>query len=288
MGGDGAVITPGDGGPGGPVDVCSGGIVGGSRPVEVRTFATYDCKIAAPLLLLLHDYGSSGAQADAYFGIAAQADSLGFLYAHPDGTKDTAGNAFWNATDACCNVGGAAVDDSSYLSNVLYEIGARYNVDPKRVYIFGYGNGGFMAYRAACDHATQITAVADLGGATWADSSKCVLKTPMSALEIHGTADTTFAYDGGTNLGNAYPSATATAAEWVKVGRCSVTTGTPGANLDLDSTLAGAETTVTQWPSCPGGTSMELWSIQGGTHTLALSPTFTSSALGFLLAHKKP
>lgn len=284
----GPVFVIGDGGTGSPVNVCAGGEVGGTRPVQVRTFASYDCKTPAPLVILLHDYGSSGALAEAYFGLAAQADTLGFLYAHPDGTKDSAGNEFWNATDACCNIDGSAVDDSTYLSNLLYEIRTQYNVDPKRVYLFGAGNGGFLAYRAACDHALQITAVADLGGATWADSSKCALKAPMSALEIHGTGDATFLYDGGTNLGNAYPSASATVAEWVKVGRCSVTTSTPGTNLDLDSTIAGAETTVMQWPGCPGGTSMELWSIQGGAHAPTLSATFTSSVLGFLLAHRKP
>jgi polyhydroxybutyrate depolymerase len=239
-------------------------------------------------VILLHDYASSGAAAEAYFQLAAQADSLGFLYAHPDGVKDSAGNEFWNATNACCDDGGVATDDSSYLDNLIIQIRSQYNVDRKRVYVLGYGNGGFMAYRLACDHSIDVTAIADLGGATWADASKCVLKAPMSALEIHGTADETFAYDGGTSLGNPYPSAPATIAEWVALDRCTGTAGDAGASLDLDSTLAGTETTVTNWNPCPGETSMALWTIAGGSHTPTFSATFAPSVLGFLLAKAKP
>ena len=36
------------------------------------------------------------------------------MYAHPDGTIDSLGNHFWNATDACCNVNGSSVDDSTF------------------------------------------------------------------------------------------------------------------------------------------------------------------------------
>jgi polyhydroxybutyrate depolymerase len=238
-------------------------------------------------VILLHDYASSGALAEAYFDFAAQADALGFLYVTPEGTKDSSGNEFWNATDACCNANGSSVDDSSYVDGLIVQIRTRYNVDRTRIYVVGYGNGGFMAYRLACDHGLDITAIADLGGATWATASKCDLKAPVGALEIHGTDDATFGYDGGTNLGAVYPSAPATIAEWVTVDRCTNADSDAGANLDLDSTLAGAETTVTNWGLCPGATNIALWSIQGGTHAPSFTTTFAPSVLGFLLGQTK-
>jgi polyhydroxybutyrate depolymerase len=267
---------------------CTGGPVGGSRPVQVRTPAGYECSSKTwPLVVLLHDYGSSGAQAEAYFQVAAQADGLGFLYIHPDGTKDSQGNEFWNATDACCNVDGSTVVDSSYLDQLLSEIRVQYNGDPKRVFVFGYGNGGFMAYRLACDHAADVTAVADFGGATWADASECPALSALSALEIHGTADATFLYDGGTNLGAPYPSAPGTIDEWLGLRDCEEDAGTEGAALELLQDDAGTDTTVLQWP-CLLDTQMALWSIQGGTHQPSLAPSFTPSVLGFLLAQTKP
>ena len=267
--------------------VCGQAPVGGSRPVQVRTFTTYNCNTPSPLVILLHDYASSGAEAEAYFNFAAQADALGFLYAHPDGTKDSQGNEFWNATDACCNVDGSTVDDSSYLATLLQQIHVQFNTDLDRVYVFGYGNGGFMAYRFACDHYLDVAVVADLGGATWANPSKCAAKGPLTALEIHGTSDTTFAYDGGASLGAAYPSAPQTISQWVQLDRCDAG-AVQGTGLDLLADDAGTDTTVLQWPSCPLGSEMQLWSIQGGTHQPALSPTFASTLLTFVLAHKRP
>ncbi len=109
-----------------------------------------------------------------------------------------------------------------------------------------------------------------------------------AVLEIHGTADATFAYAGGKNLGATYPSATATAADWAKLDHCTGTPDTSLAPLDLDSSLPGAETTVTRYGPCPTGEHVALWSIQGGAHVPALSATFASSMLGFLLAYTRP
>jgi polyhydroxybutyrate depolymerase len=260
---------------------CAGGTVGGDRPVQVHTFTGYDCKQPAPLVLLLHDYGSTGAMEEAYFDLAAQSDAQGFLYVHPDGTKDTSGKQFWNATDACCDAGGAKVDDSGYLSALISGVQSNYNVDPKRIYVVGHGNGGFMAYRLACDHASQVTAVASLGGATWNSSASCPLKTAVSVVEIHGTADATFAYGGGTHLGHAYPSAMTTASDWATLDHCKGAPDTSMPPLDLDATLSGAETTVTHYGSCFAGSTVELWSIMGGSH----APTFASGAVATIVKH---
>ena len=53
-----------------------------------------------PLIVLLHGYTSSGAGQEGYFKLTPEAEKRGFLYATPDGTQDTRGNRFWNATDA--------------------------------------------------------------------------------------------------------------------------------------------------------------------------------------------
>jgi Esterase PHB depolymerase len=79
---------------------------------------------------------------DHYFGLQPLADSIGFLYVHPDGSKDSAGDEFWNATEACCDIHGSGIDDSGYLQGLIRDIEAAYSVDPKRVYVVGHSNGG--------------------------------------------------------------------------------------------------------------------------------------------------
>ncbi len=261
---------------------------GGERPVKLHVPPGYQCGTQAPLLFMLHGYASSGAIEELYFNFAKSADEKGFLYAHPEGTKDTQQSQFWNATDACCNFYGSPVDDSAYVRGLIDEIAAEYDVDPKRIYLFGHSNGAFMAYRMACDHADRIAAVGGLAGAMFQDVGKCAAKEPVSVLSIHGTADGTIAYLGGMMGVVPYPSAKQTVEDWATIDGCSMTPDASAAPKDLDSMLFGDETTVSTYGGCGGGSSVQLWSIFGGAHIPTLSPTFTPSVVDFLLAQHKP
>lgn len=267
------------------------GPIGGDRPVTVNVPASYAPGKAAPLLILLHGYSASGAIEDAYLGVAAEADKRGFLYAHPDGTVDSQGNRFWNASDACCNLDPvpSKVDDSAYLSKLVADISARYTVDPKRVYFFGHSNGGFMSYRMACEHADKIAAIVSLAGAMPADTSKCNPAAPVAVLEIHGTADTVIDYNGAAINGHPYPGVTTTVGDWVKLDGCATTADTTAAPLDLDTSIPGDETTVSKYAAgCKPGGHAELWTIMGGSHIPVISMAFTPNVFDFLVAHPKP
>ena len=264
-------------------------VVGGDRPVTVHVPASYVPAVATPLVILLHGYGASGALQDLYFGMTAVSDARGFLYAAPDGTVDADGKRFWNATDACCDLHGTNVDDSTYISSLIKQIQARYNVDPKRIFLVGHSNGAFMSHRMACDHADQIAAIASLAGAMFSDVTKCAPSAPVSVLQIHGTADATVAFDGGLFSGRAYPGAKTTVSDWVTLDGCNSTADTSAPPLDLDTRLAGTETTVTKYATgCKPGGSAELWAITGGSHLPSLSASFSSSVVDYLFAHPKP
>jgi polyhydroxybutyrate depolymerase len=283
-------LTP-DGGDAGSTDAALDvdGPIGGDRPVDVHVPPGYTKGVPAPLVILLHGYTASGALEEAYLNLTAEADARGFLYAYPDGTKDAAGYQFWNATDACCGTGDRTVDDSSYLSRVITEIEARYTVDPKKVFLVGHSNGGFMSYRMACDHADQIAAIASLAGAMWADVAQCHATAPVSILQIHGTADAVINYMGGAITGHAYPSAETTVLDWVTIDGCSTTPDTSTPPLDLEAALAGDETTVTKYGAdCKPGGHAELWTVQGGSHIPTLSGNFSRDVIDFLFAHPKP
>src|SRR5690606_19654583 len=107
----------------------------------------YDPAAKAPLVVLLHGYGSSAVQQERYFNLTPESDRRGFLYAIPDGTTDRDGKRFWNATEACCDFYDSGVDDAAYLDRLLDTVTSAYSVDAARVYLVGHSNGGFMAYR---------------------------------------------------------------------------------------------------------------------------------------------
>jgi polyhydroxybutyrate depolymerase len=266
-------------------------VFGGDRPVTLSVPAAYDPRHPAPLVLMLHGYGSTGPQHEAYFGLSGLVEAHGVLLAAPDGTLDAQGNRFWDArTDACCNFTGHPVDDVKYLRALLAEIRAVYRVDPHRVFVVGHSNGGFMAHRLGCELSKEISAVVSLAGTASATPSGCHASTPVSVLQIHGDRDVGVRLDGGTNIlgkgGGAYAGAVEMTARWARDDGCK-STRSPGAPIDLDSKLAGEETTVSSFDGCRAGSDVTLWTIQGGGHVPAVATNFADLVWRWLEAHPR-
>jgi polyhydroxybutyrate depolymerase len=272
----------------------SGGapVIGGSRPVAVQVPTGYTKGVPAPLLIMLHGYGIDGAVEEIYLQLAPVAAAKGYLYAHPNGTLDSTGAYFWNATDGCCNIDGSSVDDSAYLASVVADIQAHWSVDPKRIFFMGHSNGGYMTYRMACDHAGLIAATVSLAGAMWEDVAKCVPSSTVNVLEIHGDADTEVLYGGAAASGpgmGAYPGAVTTVQDWATLDGCSLAADTSSPPLDLDVEIPGAETTVATYAQgCKPGGSAALWTMHGGMHLPSVGATFREDVFAFFAAHPKP
>jgi polyhydroxybutyrate depolymerase len=240
--------------------------------------------VPTPLVLLLHGYGSSGGNQEAYMNFSSVVDDLGFLYAYPDGTVDAIGNRFWNATDACCNFFGFPVDDSGYLRGLIDLIGQSYNLSD--VYLVGHSNGGFMSYRMACDHSDRITAIASLAGATFLDPADCGSPDPVHVLQIHGTNDGAIFYNGGCIGSNCYPGAIETVEQWATFGGCDLDPDTSAPNLNLVVGPPEDDTTVTRYlTDCSEGGSGTLWTIINGVHSPDLVPDFSRQVVDFFYSH---
>jgi polyhydroxybutyrate depolymerase len=258
------------------------------RPFRLHVPESYDPASEAPLVLLLHGFTSSAAEQETYFQLTAESDSRGFLYAAPDGTTDPDGEQFWNATDACCDFHRTGVDDSGYLRRLIDTVVSSYSVDTSRVYVVGHSNGGFMAYRMACEHADVVTAIVSLAGAGTNDASQCAPERPVSILQIHGTADRIISFDGGANAGNPFPPVDTTLSMWRDLNGCT-DEAEPSESLDLDSSVDGAETTVTSYTSgCRDGSRVALWSIEDGSHVPPLTADFAPAVVDFLYARTSP
>ncbi len=236
-------------------------------------------------MVVLHGYTGEAAGAVGFFGLRPLADQRGFVIAAPQGTADSEGRTFWNASHACCNFQGSTVDDSDYLSRVIATVVSTQGIDPARVYVVGHSNGGFMAHRLACEHAGQVAAIASLAGALDADA-ECRPTEPVSVLQVHGNADETIHYDGGEIEGRPYTSAGRTVALWRRADGCHGDSR-HGERLDADASVAGEDLRPTTWTNCGRDTEVALWTIAEGSHIPALTPAFTAALVDWFEAHQR-
>lgn len=263
---------------------------GGARPTKVRVPAGYDAKKPAPLLVMLHGYGTAGSLLDFYIKMSSIADAKGFLLVAPDGTFDSKGKRFWNATDACCNYDGSTVDDVAYVAGLVDEIRGAYSVDSARIYVMGHSNGGFMAGRLACDRADLFAAAVDVSGAAFADSSRCKPSAPVAFLQIHGTTDATILYAGASadaGAERAYPGAEASVAQWAQKNGCGADRS-PAPSMHVAAGAPGAETKVSRHGGCAKNGAAELWAVEGAGHLFSFTPEALEATWAFLEAHAKP
>jgi polyhydroxybutyrate depolymerase len=272
-----------------------------ARPYRAVVPSQVNLQKAYPLIIVLHGLGHSGRDIERYYQLDPFVEPRGVLLAYPDGTRERPNRRsnwrslhqrFWNATDVCCDFAGSGVDDVAYLDAVIDDISGKYRVDSKRIFIMGISNGGYMAYRFACDRAARVAAIVSQAGAMWTDVTRCKPSSPVAVLHIHGTADEMIPYGGGRTVGGNGPpviSAHQAVADWVKFDGCAPAPDVSAPAMDLisdESPPGPAETTVEKWTGCRG---VELWTMHGAPHSPALNyPAWPTILLDWLMAHPKP
>ena len=254
------------------------------RPYRVVEPSSYDGGTPLPLVLALHGYGNSSTGLDAEFGLKRLAERRDFLLVMPNALADSRGNRAWHPENET-----AFPFDREYLRALLLDAKARYAVDPSRVFVFGYSQGGHMAHRLACDSADVVTALVSLAGQAPKARSGCVPVQKVSALQVHGTEDQAIGYSGDATepIDPRVPSAHETIAVWGRVDECGALTASTR-TLDLSFEVDGDETTVEVYADCPPGIGVELWTMNGVQHSPSPQPNFMNVLYGFLAQHPRP
>ena len=213
-----------------------------------------------PLLLNLHGYGSNNLEQENYGDFRPIADTASFLVVHPNGTIDGTNNRNWNTFGPR----GTGVDDVAFLSTLIDTLARRYRLDLNRVYSTGMSNGGFMSYELACQLGSRIAAIASVTGSmTTSRLATCTSGRPVPVLEIHGTADNTVPYAGGTAL--QFVAIPTLLSSWVQRNGCNPTptvTAVPDIN-----TADGCTAERSVWAGGRNGSVVEHFRIIGGGHT---------------------
>ncbi len=256
--------------------------IGGARPVTPVLPDAYDPEVAWPLVIVLHGYTASGGVQDLYFGTSERGRELGFITLAPNGLVDSGGDRYWNASPACCDFDHSGVDDVGYILGLIDEASTLWHIDPSRVYLIGHSNGAYMAHRLACDAPERITAIAPLAGVSLKTLDSCKAGPPVSVLQMHGTADASVLYDGTVY----YPGAEATVALRVAANHCG-TSPHVGLPRDYDDSVPGDETVPTRWDGCDGGSTVELWKMEGTVHLPGFNDTWRDEVLDWLLAQRR-
>jgi polyhydroxybutyrate depolymerase len=257
-------------------------------PVQLRLPSTIKSGERVPLLMILHGFGVSSSLLVAKASLNLVADAKKFAYLAPEGSRDSVGRTFWNAGPSCCDLEHRAPDDLRRLRALLDFTLKNPAIDPQRVFLIGYSNGGFLAHRLACDLSDRLAGIISVAGAASGPDVPCAPTTPLSVLEIHGDADPVVHYQGGVVFDRtdlpAHPSAPDTAKIWAKRLGC---TGEPLSvgSADLEPYVAGSETEMVRFQGCRG--AVELWTVHGGGHYVALQPPALEAMWNFILAHPK-
>lgn len=255
-----------------------------ARPFRVREPTGYDGGTPLPLLIALHGYGSSGAILDDEFSISRFAESHDVLLVLPNGAQDARGNRAWRPFAVAKHP-----FDREYLRALIQAVKTTHSVDPARVFVFGYSQGGHMAHRMGCDAADLVAAFVALAGQAETDPEACKPARFISALQVHGTDDEAIGYDGDATvpIDPRIPSAHETIAVWGRVNGCGALLPT-SRTLDLAQSAGGEETTVERYAGCPPGIDVELWTMNDVAHWPVPPPTFMSLVYGFLALHPRP
>ncbi len=248
----------------------------------------------APLVILLHGFGDTGASLEAAWHMRAAAAAHGILLAVPEGTPDADGNRFWNASKACCDFRNTGVDDIAYIDALLVDVAKRAAVDPKQVHIVGFSNGAFLAHRYACERASRVASIVSIAGAgpnpdPSVGDVLCAPSEPVSILQIHGDADAMVHFEGGAVGGRLprrapYPSVAVSLAPWRAHDACAPAVA--GLALDLETALPGNETSVDR-AACARDTVVELWTVHGGGHSMRVGDDWAPRIFDFVAAHPK-
>lgn len=157
-----------------------------------------------PVVVMLHGTGGSAAFAADETRLVPFASEAGFVVAFGDGvTANPAEPPRFLTNPQRWNDGSTSpgspfhtdTDDVGYLADLIADVLARADGDPRRVYLTGFSNGAGMAFRFAAARSELLAAVAPVAG--YCPASVPTPARPVPTRFIIGDADLLLPLDGG-------------------------------------------------------------------------------------------
>ena len=209
-----------------------------------------------PLVIYLHSYGWTAQKGMNYTSLNQVADTNDFIVVYPSGRSNwnsgVEDNPSWPTPD---------INDVGFINALIDTLSINYSIDLERIYATGYSNGGFMAYKLACQLSHRIAAIASVGGVMSTNiAAECNPLRPMPVLQIHGTEDTWVSINGDTG----WQSVDQTLTYWIDFNNC-VKVDT-AILQDTDST-DGSTVEKISYTNCTNNSNVIYYEVINGGHT---------------------
>ena len=252
-----------------------------SRSYSIYIPSTYKPEISSPLLIALH--GISGWDLQLMYNTEFNnlAEANGFIVAYPNGNAELVDNKVirsWNGGSCCAISQRNNSDDLSYIKNLIDDVSSRYSINSKRVYLTGHSNGSMLAQKLACQLSNKIAAVAVVAGRLLLDT--CNPESPVSILQIYGTADTLNPEYGGTTsytLGT-YTYQFSSRPVMSSVQMLAAANGC-STNFSENKNVSNKDLTISTWPDCKSGVVVTSIKITGASHAWMGHPAQSAESL---------
>lgn len=212
---------------------------GAARSYRLHVPRGYRPENPAPLLVLLHGHGASGAQIERSTKMSAKADTESFIAVYPDGSGSPHS---WQARDV------------TFIARLIQALRKQYNIDAKRIYVAGHSNGGTMAYRLGVELDTLLAGIGVSAGLLPAQLAEIPARSPVTLVAVHGKSDATVPYDGRSNS----LSVPLSVSDWAKRDGCNP--------MPIDVAITPGKVVRRTYERCSSGSTVVLITLSDLTH----------------------
>jgi polyhydroxybutyrate depolymerase len=158
-----------------------------------------------PLFIFLHGAGGNAGDSPGPFGIRKFMTAQNYIGVFPNARANENGFRDWQE------------DDVEFIDFIIEQLILTKNIDPQRVFIFGFSNGGFLANLAGCKIPSKITAVFSFAGNLLEPLNNCESDGDLAIHHLHATGDEIVPYDG---IDGRFLSAPDAIEEWSIYNQC--------------------------------------------------------------------
>jgi len=242
-------------------------VLGFRRSYLIHIPKGYNGTKALPLVVALHGGYSTAQKMEEETGLSDLADREGFLVLYPNGITLFGWLQHWNAGHCCGKAMQDGIDDFGFVCRVIDQTREHLKVDPARIYMVGYSNGGMLAYLFAAQRPETIAAVAVIAATIGSRPSPSEpevrippARAPVPILAFHGREDDRVPYERGRDKdrGHLYVPVKESMGFWVKANRC--------ASNPLREQVMADRVLKETWTGNKKGKEVILYTLEGWKH----------------------
>ncbi len=143
----------------------------------------YDPARPAPVVFALHGFAGNGSGLRSLAVWEPVAEKENFIVVYPDGSSFP---LRWNVGPQA-NI--PRIDDVQFIRDIIAHLSGIATIDPTRIYVTGFSNGGQMTHRIACNLADQVSAIGIVDGFDGGMLKACSPARPVPMMAFFGTAN---------------------------------------------------------------------------------------------------